>query len=74
MKSHLPTGVTGKRGMWQKKPPEAESAVWGHFPESAGECPHLSGARGVGQILQDGFEFELDAFISMCGPVLGEQR
>jgi len=26
-----------------------------------GECPHLSGARGVGRFLQDGFEFELDA-------------
>ena len=33
-----------------------------------------SGARGIGQILQDGFEFELDASISMYGLVLGEQR
>jgi hypothetical protein len=47
---------------------------WGLNPESVGESPHLSGARGVGQILQDGFEFELDASISMCGLVLGEQR
>jgi len=27
---------------------DAESASWGRFPESVGECPHLSGARGVG--------------------------
>jgi len=54
----VPTaGVTGKGGIWRRKPPDAESASWGRFPESVGECPHLSGARGVGQILQDGFEF-----------------
>ena len=35
-------------------------------PESVGECPHLSGARGVGQVLQDGFEFELDTFVNHC--------
>jgi hypothetical protein len=33
-------------------------------PESVGECPHLSGARGVGRILQDGFEF--DTFTNDC--------
>jgi len=43
-------GVTGKGGIWRKKPPDAESAVWGRFPESVGECPHLSGARGVGPL------------------------
>jgi hypothetical protein len=47
-------GVTGKGGMWQKKPPDAESASWGRFPESAGKAPHLSGARGVGQFLTYG--------------------
>jgi hypothetical protein len=53
----VPTaGVTGKRGVWREKPPDAESAVWGRFLESAGKAPHLSGARGVGQVLQDGFE------------------
>jgi len=45
----VPTaGVTGKRGIWRAKPPDAESAAWGRLPESVGECPHLSGARGVG--------------------------
>ena len=43
-------GVTGKGGIWREKPPDAESAVWGRYPESAGECPHLSGARGVGPL------------------------
>jgi hypothetical protein len=38
----LTAGVTGKGGVWQKKPPDAESAVWGRFPESAGKAPHLS--------------------------------
>jgi hypothetical protein len=32
---------------------------WGQNLGSVGECPHLSGAHGVGQVLQDGFEFEL---------------
>jgi hypothetical protein len=50
-------GVTGKRGIWRKKPPDAESAAWGRSPESVGECPHLSGARGVGRVLQDDFGF-----------------
>jgi len=44
-------GVTGKGGNWRTKPPDAESAVWGRDPESVGERPHLSGARGVGQVL-----------------------
>jgi len=47
--SRLTAGVTGKGGTWRKKPPDAESASWGRFPESAGNAPHLSGARGVGQ-------------------------
>jgi hypothetical protein len=41
--------------------PSAETAVWGRFPESVGESPHLSVARGVGPVLKDGFDFELDA-------------
>ena len=45
--SGLTAGVTGKRGMWRTKPPDAESAFWGRFPESAANSPHLSGARGV---------------------------
>lgn len=36
----------------------AESADWGRFPESVGDNPHLSGARGVGRSLQDGFELD----------------
>ena len=48
MRDSGPTaGVTGKGGNWREKPPDAESAVWGRFPESAGSRPHLSGARGV---------------------------
>ena len=39
---------------------------WGRDPESVGECPHLSGARGVGQILQDGFEFYAFAHTTAC--------
>jgi hypothetical protein len=43
---------TGKGGSWRTKPPDAESAAcpagswrgWGRFPESVGECPHLSDA------------------------------
>ncbi len=42
---------TGKGGMWREKLPDAESASWGRFPESVGESPHLSGARGVGLLL-----------------------
>jgi hypothetical protein len=45
----LTVSVTGKGGIWQTKPPDAESASWGCFPESAGNRPHLSGARGVSQ-------------------------
>ncbi len=45
---HPTAGVTGKRGMWRIKPPDAESAAWGQNPESAANGPHLSGARGVG--------------------------
>jgi hypothetical protein len=44
-------GVTGKCGNWRTEPPDAESAVWGRSPESVGESPHLSGARGVGRVL-----------------------
>jgi len=39
---------------------------WGQNPESVGERPHLSGARGVGQVLQDGFEFELGTSITIA--------
>jgi hypothetical protein len=46
-KNRPTAGVTGKGGIWQTKPPDAESASWGRYPESVGECPHLSGARGV---------------------------
>jgi len=49
--SSLTAGVTGKGGIWRTKPPDAESAVWGRFPESVGESPHLSGARGVSPFL-----------------------
>ena len=42
-------GVTGKGGIWRTKPPDAESAVGAADPESVGERPHLSGARGVGR-------------------------
>jgi hypothetical protein len=35
-------------GAWRKKPPDAKSAFWSRYPESAGKAPHLSGARGVG--------------------------
>jgi len=47
-KNCLTAGVTVKGGIWRTKPPDAESAVWGRFLESAGKTPHLSGARGVG--------------------------
>ena len=42
---------------------------WELNPESVGESPHLSGARGVGQVLQDGFEFELGQYY-LSGPQL----
>ena len=45
---------------------------WGHFPESAGNAPHLSGARGVGQVLQDGFDFDLDIAIHHWTAYFGE--
>ena len=42
-KSKGPTaGVTGKGGIWRRKPPDAESAAWDRLPESAGSartCP-----------------------------------
>lgn len=38
---------------------------WGQNPESVGESPHLSGGRGVGQVLQGGFDF--DIFTSYIG-------
>src|SRR5512136_1485929 len=47
-------GVTGKRGIWRTKPPDAESAVGGRIPESAGKAPHLSAARGVGHARLNG--------------------
>ena len=47
--SRLTAGVTGKCGIYQTKPPDAESAPWGLFPKSVGSRPHLSGARGVGR-------------------------
>ena len=54
----LTAGVTGKGGTWRTKPPDAESAFWGRFPESVGDSPHLSGARGVGR----GFTGKQNAF------------
>jgi hypothetical protein len=44
---HPTAGVTGKGGKWREKLPDTESAFWGRFSESVGECPHLSDARGV---------------------------
>ena len=41
-------GFTGKGRIWRKKPPDAESAVWGCFSESVGESPHLSDAPELG--------------------------
>jgi hypothetical protein len=41
---------------------------WGQNPESVGECPHLSGARGVGRILQGDFDFELDILLTFLFP------
>jgi hypothetical protein len=41
--------VSGKGGVLQTKPPDAESAVGSRFPESAGKASHLSGARGIGR-------------------------
>jgi hypothetical protein len=57
IRKQLTAGVTGKGGNWRQKPPDAESAVGAAFPESAAECPHLSGARGVGRThgTQDSF-------------------
>jgi hypothetical protein len=49
-------GVTGKGENWREKPPDAEFVVGAESSESAGIRPHLSGARGVGWILQDNFE------------------
>jgi len=45
------TSFTGKGGhLADKKPPDAKSAAWGRFPESAGNTPHLSDAHNVGQL------------------------
>jgi hypothetical protein len=38
-----------------------------------GESPHLSGARGVGPVLQGGFEFELDT-LYIGGQVLAHRN
>ena len=46
---------------------------WGLNPESVGECPHLSGARGAGPVLQGGFEFELDT-LCIGGQVLARRN
>ena len=58
-------GVTGKGGIWRTKPPDAESAV-GLNPESVGESPHLSAARGVSLLFiwKTRFDYEvaLDTF------------
>jgi hypothetical protein len=35
---------TGKGGNWLIKPPDAKSASWGRYPESATERPQLSSA------------------------------
>ncbi len=51
LSDRLTAGVTGKGGIWRTKPPDAESAVWGRFPASAANGPHLSGARGVSHVL-----------------------
>jgi len=40
-----------KSSFLREKPLNAESAVWGRFPDSVGESPHLSGARGVSRAL-----------------------
>jgi hypothetical protein len=45
------------------KPTRRRIRGWSQRPESAGKAPHLSGARGVGQVLQDGLIF---AFIHHC--------
>jgi hypothetical protein len=45
---------------------------WGQNPESVGECPHLSGARGVGRISQGDFEFELNT--AYIGAYIGGRR
>jgi hypothetical protein len=42
--------LPARAGCGGKKPPDAESAVWGRDPESVGDSPHLSGARGVGRV------------------------
>jgi len=34
-------GVTGKGEPWRISSPDAESAVWDRFPESAGLYPHF---------------------------------
>jgi hypothetical protein len=43
-------GVTGKRGIWREKARDRIRHL-GLNPESVGERPHLSGARGVGLLL-----------------------
>jgi hypothetical protein len=40
-------------------------------PESVGDSPHLSGARFVGQFLQDDFDFDLDIAITQCTANIG---
>ena len=47
----------GVDSAWRQKTLEA-----GKMPVNRGDS-HPSAARGVGQVLQDDFEFELDAFI-----------
>jgi hypothetical protein len=45
-------GVSGKRGHWRTKPPDAESAVGVESPRKCGQRPHLSGSCVVGVFLE----------------------
>jgi hypothetical protein len=57
----LPNGWRYRQGRdLADKATRRRTCRWCRSPESAGSRPHLSGARGVGQVLQDGFEFGTD--------------
>ena len=65
----LTAGFTGKGGILRTKPPDAESARLPRVPGGVGAAdPKVQalGAGGVGQILQDGFEFELNISMIHC--------
>jgi hypothetical protein len=51
------------RGLGSYKTHRRRIRHWGRDPESAGNAPHLSGARGVGRVLQDDLGF---AFVRHC--------